>query len=114
MGGDASGMGGWTSGDACEMGASKEGVVTTRGFVAREPRPVAALVLGLAVAGRPRPLSTLMLGLAVPGQPRPLPALVLGLAIAAESVSCPLIVWPSAARPPPSPTTLFRTRRTWL
>ena len=31
MGGDASGMGGWTLGygDVCEMGAGKEGVVTT-------------------------------------------------------------------------------------
>ena len=91
------------------MGAGKEGVVTTRGVVAHRPQPVAALVLGLAVAGRPQPLSALMLRLAVPGQPQPLPALVLGFAIAAESVSCPLIAWPSAARPPPSPATLFRT-----
>ena len=132
------------------MGAGKEGVVTTRGVVARGPRPVAALVLGLAVAGRPwplgalvlglavpgrpQPLSALVLGLAVPGRPQPLPvlvlglvvahkprvgvlmgvALVLGVAVAVDSVSCPLINWPLAAGPPPSPATLFRTRRTWL
>ena len=147
------------------MGAGK-GVVTTRGVVARGPRPVATFVLGLdvadrpwplgtlvpglAVPGRPRPLGTLvlglavpgrpqplgapMLGLAVPGRPRPLPALLLGLAVsrkarvsvltdaalvlgvavAADSVSWPLFGWPSAAGPPPSPATLFRTRRTWL
>ena len=117
------------------MGAGKEGVVTTRGFVACGPRPVAALVLGLAVAGRPRPLGAPVLRLVVASRPRPLPALVLGLAIACrpwvgvltgaalvlgvavatDSMSWPLFGWPSAAGPPPpSPATLFRTRRTWL
>ena len=66
----------------CEMGASKEGVVTTSGVVARGPRPVAALVLGLIVVGQPWPLGALVLGLAVPGQPQPLGAPVLGLAVA--------------------------------
>ena len=132
------------------MGVGKEGVVTTQGVVACGPRPVAALMLGLAVAGRPWPLGALVLGLAVPSRPRPLSALVLrlavagrpqplptlvlglaiackpwvgvltgaalvlGVAVAADSVSCPLFAWPSAAKPPPSPTTLFRTYQTWL
>ena len=102
--------------------------------VADRPRPLGTLVLGLAVPGRPQPLGAPVLGLAVPGRPRPLPALLLGLAVsrkarvsvltdaalvlgvavAADSVSWPLFGWPSAARPPPSPATLFRTRRTWL
>ena len=48
-------MGGGTSGwgDACEMGAGISGLVTTRGVVARRPRPLATLLLGLAVAGQP-------------------------------------------------------------
>ena len=49
------------------MGAGKEGLVTTRGVVARGPRPVAALVLALAIASRPRPLRALGLGLVVAG-----------------------------------------------
>ena len=102
--------------------------------VADRPRPLGTLVLGLAVPGRPQPLGAPVLGLAVPGRPRPLPALLLGLAVsrkarvsvltdvalvlgvavAADSVSWPLFGWPSAAGPPPSPATLFRTRQTWL
>ena len=116
------------------MDAGILGLVTTSGVVARRPRPLAALVLGLAIAHRPRPLAMLMLGLAIAHRPRPLLTLVLGLAvarrprvdvltgatlvlgvaIAADSVSCPLFACLFAARPPPSPTTLFRTRLTWL
>ena len=89
------------------------------------PRPLGALVLGLAVLDRPWPLGALVLGLAVAGQPRPLltlllrlaishkagvdvftgAALVLGVAVVADSVSWQLFGWPSAAGPPPSPTT---------
>ena len=86
--------------------------------VVGRPRPLAALVLGFAVAGRPRPLAALVLWLAVPRRPwldvLTGVALVLGVAVAADSVSCPLFAYPFAAGPPPSPTTLFRTRRTWL
>ena len=67
------------------MGASKEGVVTTRGVVACGPWPVAAFVLGLDVVGRPRPLGALVLGLAVAGRPRPLPVLQLGLAVSRKA-----------------------------
>ena len=86
--------------------------------VARRPQPLAALVLGLAIAGRPRPLAPLVLGLAVARRPRvdvlTGATLVLGVAVAADSVSCPLFACPFAARPPPSSITLFRTRLTWL
>ena len=47
------------------MSAGISGLVTTRRVVARQPRPLAALVLGLTVACQPRPLATLVLGLAV-------------------------------------------------
>ena len=47
------------------MGAGISGLGTPRGVVARRPQPLAARVLGLAVAGRPRPLPTLLLRLAV-------------------------------------------------
>ena len=73
------------------MGASKEGVVTTRGVVACGPWPVAAFVLGLDVAGRPWPLGALVLGLAIPGQPRPLGAPVLGLAVAGRPRPLPVL-----------------------
>ena len=80
------------------------------------PRPLGALVLGLAIAGQPRPLPALVLGLAVSRQPQVSvltgAAFVLGVAVVADSVSCPLFAWSSTAGPPPSPTTLFRTRRT--
>ena len=126
---------GWVDGPrAKEMRAGISRLVTTRGVVARRPRPLVALVLGLVVAGQPQPIAALVLGLAVAGRPRPLAALVLGLAVAlqlrvgvltgatlvlgvavaADSMSCPLFACPSAARPQPSPTTLFRTRWTWL
>ena len=49
------------------MRAGISGVVTTRGVVARQPEPLPALVLGLAVAGIPRPLDALVLGLIVAG-----------------------------------------------
>ena len=95
------------------MGASKEEVVTTRGVVARKPRPLAALVLRLAVAGRPQALAALGLGFAVARRPRVDvligAALMLGVAAAASLVSCSLFACPFAARPPPSPATLFRT-----
>ena len=63
------------------MGVGKEGVVTTCGVVIGRPRPLGALVLGLAVPDRPRPLGAPVLGLAVAGRPRPLPAFLLGLAV---------------------------------
>ena len=82
------------------------------------PRPLGALVLGLVVVGRPRPLPALVLGLVVARRPRVSvltgAALVLEVAVAVDSVSCPLFAWPSAAGPPPSPATLFRTPQTWL
>ena len=49
------------------------------------PRPLGALVLGLAVPDRPRPLSAPVLGLAVAGRPRPLPALLLRLAVSRKA-----------------------------
>ena len=51
------------------MGAGILGLVTTRGVVARQPRPLTALVLGLTVAGRPWPLAMLVLGLVVARRP---------------------------------------------
>ena len=84
--------------------------------VPSRPRPLGAPVLGLTVAGRPWPLPALLLGLAVSRKARvgvlTGAALVLGVAVAADSVSWPLFGWPSAAGPPPSPATLFQTRRT--
>ena len=116
------------------MDAGILGLVTTSGVVACRPRPLAALVLGLAIAHRPRPLAMLMLGLAIAHRPRPLltlvlglavarrprlgvlrgVALVLGVAVATNLVSCPLFACPFAAGPPPSPTMAFRTHHTWL
>ena len=100
------------------MGASISGLVTTQEVVTRRPRPLTALVLGLAVAHQPQPLPTLGLGLAIACQPRlgalRGAALVLGVAVAADSISCPLFACPFAAGPPPSPTMAFRTCRTWL
>ena len=116
------------------MGAGISRLVTTRGIVARRPRPLLVFVLGLAIASRPRPIAAFVLGLAIANRLRPLVvlvlrlavarrpqvgvltgvALVLGVAVAIDSVSCPLFACPSAAGPPPSPTTLFRMRRTWL
>ena len=78
------------------IGVGISRLVTTQGFVARRPWPLVALVLGLAVARRP--WLDVLWGV----------ALVLGVAVAADFVSCPFIVGP-----PPSPTTAFRTRRTW-
>ena len=112
-----SGMGGRTLGwgDACRMGAGISGLVTTRGVVVRWPQPLATLVLGLVVESRPWPPAVLVLGLAVARWPwvgvLTSVALVLGLAVATGSVSCPLFAYPFAARPPPSPATLFRTHR---
>ena len=83
------------------MGAGISGLVTIQGVVARQPRPLDTLVLGLAVACQPR------LGV-LRGA-----TLVLGLAVAVDSVSCPLFSCPFAVGPPPSPTTAFRTRWTW-
>ena len=86
--------------------------------VASQPRPLGAPMLGLAVASRPQPLPTLVLRLAIARRPRVNvltgATLVLRVAIAADSMSCPLFAWPSTTGPPPSPATLFRTRRTWL
>ena len=100
------------------MGACISGLVTTRGVVARQPRPLVALGLGLAVPGRPQPLAAFVFGLALECRPQvdvlASAALVLGVVVAADSVSCPLFAYPFAAGPPPSPTTLFRMRRTWL
>ena len=47
------------------MGTGISGLVTTQRVVARQPRPLAALVLGRAVAGRPQPLAALVLRLVV-------------------------------------------------
>ena len=84
--------------------------------IAGRPRPLAAFVLGLAIANRLQPLAVLVLRLAVARRPRvgvlTGVALVLGVAVAADSVSCPLFAYPSVTGPPPSPTTLFRMRRT--
>ena len=100
------------------MGAGISGLVTTQRVVTRQPRPLAALVLGRAIAGRPQPLAALVLRLVVACRPwvdvLTGAALVLGVAVAADSVSCPLFVCPFTARPPPSPAALFRTCRTWL
>ena len=85
--------------------------------VAGQPRPLAALMLGLTVASQPRPLAALMLELAVARRPwvgvLTGATIVLGVTVAADSVSCPLFASPFAARPPPSPATLFSTRQIW-
>ena len=47
------------------MGAGISGLVITRGVIACRPRPLATLVLGLAVASIPWPLAVLVLGLAI-------------------------------------------------
>nr|POE98836.1 hypothetical protein CFP56_56119 [Quercus suber] len=100
------------------MSADSSGLLTTRGVVARRPQPLAAVVLGLALVGRPWPLAALVIGLAIARRPRVGVlrgvALVLGVVVAADSVSCPLFAYPFAAGSPPSPTTLCKTRWTWL
>ena len=83
------------------MGASISRLVTTQGVVAHRPRPLATLVLGLAVARRPR--LDVLRGV----------ALVLRVVVATDLVSCPLFAYPFAAGPPLNPTTAFRTHRTW-
>ena len=71
------------------MGVGILGLVTTRGVVAHRPRPLLALVLGLAVAGRPRPLQALLLGLAVSRKAQvgvlTSAALALGVAVVEDS-----------------------------
>ena len=117
--GDASRIGGGTSswGDACEMGAGISGLVTTRGVVTRRPRPLTTLVLRLAIARWPWPLAVLGLGFTVAHQPRlgvrRVAVLVHGVVVVVDSVSCLLFAYPFATGPPPSPTTTFRTHRTW-
>ena len=75
-------------------------------------------MLGLAVAGRPRRFAAPGLGLAVTRRPWVSvltgATLVLRVVVVVDSVSFPLFAYPSAAGPPPSPTTLFRTHRIWL
>ena len=89
------------------MGAGISGLVTTRRVVARRP-----LVLGLAMASQPRPLAALVLRLAIAHLPRVNvlrgAVLVLGIAVTTDSVSCPLFACPFVAGPPPSRATLFR------